>query len=344
MSVSSRNGAVLRRSGTGLAAAVGVTAMLLATTQPAYAQGGGWGTGGGGESDGGDGIGAWTSQVKVTSTGGDPSAPPMTPVQGNWTPPPCWYEPVMTSEEMAEWGPGTWTHSESAQADWIQEWEDKEWNKDKDGAWWAVVYNKDMGEEEAFQACDILQGNPFWVDQGDVPEDGVSISPEMLAEIAYNATKLPAPPVQLKPDLALQKVNLPVHATFRSDTGLQRVSTTASINLLGVEYAATTVATPKELRIDAGTEYAEPGSCTYGLSGGAGGYDVDTADAGCNVTYRKSSGEGTYPLEASLTWEVHWTASADPDGPPEPGDPQLPEGMSSGTYDVTVKEIQTVVR
>lgn len=344
MSVSSGSGAAVRRSGTGLAAAVGVTAILLATTQPAYAQGGGWGTGGGGESDGADGLGAW-SQVKVTSTGGDPSAPPMTPVQGNWTPPPCWNEPVMTSEEMAEYGPSTFTHSESAQADWIREWEEKDWNKDKEGAWWQVVYNKNMSKDEAFEACDILQGNPFWVDQGDAPEDGPSISPEMLAEIAYNATKLPAPPVKLKPDLALQKVNLPVHATFRSDTGLQRVSTTASIDLLGVQYAATTVATPKELRIDAGTEYAEPQSCTYGLSGsGANGYDVNTEDAGCNVTYRKSSGEGTYALEASLTWEVHWTASADPDGPPEQGDPQLPEGMSSGTYDVTVKEIQTVVR
>ncbi|WBB62294.1 hypothetical protein O7599_07120 [Streptomyces sp. WMMC500] len=333
--------AAARRSGIGLAATLSVTAVLL-TTQPAYAQGGGWGTDGGGGSDGGDGIDAW-SQVVVTTTGGDSSAPPMTPVQGNWTPPPCWYEPRMSAEEMAEWGPGTWTHSESAQAEWIREWEEKDWNQDKDGAWWDVAYNKNM--DDAFESCEILQGNPFWVDQGDVPEDGVSISPETLAEIAYNATRLPAPPVELKPDLALQKVNLPVHASFQSDTGLQRVATTASINLLGVQYAATTVATPKELRIDAGTEYAEPGSCTYGLSdGGAGGYDVNTEDAGCNVTYRKSSGEGTYPLEASLTWEVHWTASADPDGPPEQGDPQLPDGQSSGTYDVTVKEIQTVVR
>lgn len=343
MSLNSGNKAVVRRSGMGLAAAVSVTAVLL-STQPAYAQGdGGWGTGGGGESDGGDGIGAW-SHVEVTTTGGDPSAPPMVPAQGNWTPPPCWYEPRMTAEEMSEWGPRTWTHSESAQADWIQEWEDKDWNQDKDGAWWDVAYNKDMGRDEAFQACEILQGNPFWMDEGDVPDDGPSISPEMLAEIAYNATKLPAPPVELKPDLALQKVNLPVHATFQSDTGLQRVATTASIDYLGVQYAATTVATPKQLRLNAGTEYAEPESCTYDLSGGAGGYDVNTEDAGCNVTYRKSSGEGTYPLEASLTWEVHWTASADPDGPPEAGDPQLPDGMSSGTYDVTVKEIQTVVR
>ncbi|WP_407561978.1 hypothetical protein [Streptomyces sp. 184] len=337
------NKALVRRSGTGLAVAAGVTALLLGT-QPAYAQGGGWGTGGGGGSDGGDTIDAW-SHVRVTTTGGDPSAPPMTPAQGNWTPPPCWYEPRFDAEEMAEYGPGTYTHSESAQADWIEEWEEKKWNQGKDGAWWDVAYNKDMGKDEAFQACEILQGNPFWMDQGDIPDDGPSISPEMLAEIAYNATKLPAPPVKLKPDPALQKVNLPVHATFRSETGIQRVATTASIDYLGVQYAATTVATPKRLRIGAGTGYAEPQSCTYELSGsGATGYDVDTADAACNVTYRKSSGGGTYPLEASLTWEVHWTASADPDGPVAQGDPQLPDGMSSGTYDVTVKEIQTVVR
>ncbi|WP_267878021.1 hypothetical protein [Streptomyces spirodelae] len=38
-----------------------------------------------------------------------------------------------------------------------------------------------------------------------------------------------------------------------------------------------------------------------------------------------------------------WTDSADPDGPPA-GDPALPNGQSTYEQDITLEEIQSIVR
>ncbi|MBC9726109.1 hypothetical protein [Streptomyces sp. TRM68367] len=96
------------------------------------------------------------------------------------------------------------------------------------------------------------------------------------------------------------------------------------------------------LRVDAGTADADPQSCTYDLVKGKDGYLVDGEDAGCKATYRRSSGSGTYPFKASITWKVTWTDSADPEGPPQ--QPGLPDGLSTFEQDVAVKEIQSVNR
>jgi enoyl reductase len=55
------------------------------------------------------------------------------------------------------------------------------------------------------------------------------------------------------------------------------------------------------------------------------------------VKYLRSSGNGTYPLRATITWKIHWTGS---DGT---GD-DLPDGTFGATQDVTVQEIQAVNR
>ncbi|WP_406348889.1 hypothetical protein OHB10_20125 [Streptomyces sp. NBC_01597] len=57
---------------------------------------------------------------------------------------------------------------------------------------------------------------------------------------------------------------------------------------------------------------------------------------------RRSSGSGTYPFKASITWKVTWTDSADPDGPAR--QPALPDGLSTFEQNVAVKEIQSVNR
>ncbi|WP_419998552.1 hypothetical protein [Streptomyces boninensis] len=265
----------------------------------------------------------------------------MTATDVNWEPPACWWEPAYDPKGMGKWVDENPAHEMSAQTDWYREIAKNDYNKGKDGAWWDLRYNKNLSREEALEQCDEA-GNPMWVDAGEEPEGvGPHIEPWMLAQVAYNATKLPAPPVELKPKAGLQKVNLPVHATFEDDAALPRVTTTAEINYLGVQFAATTVATPDKLRIEAGTANANPRACTYQLKPAGDGYAIDTADAGCNVKYTKESGEDTYPLKAQLTWKVYWTASADPDGAPQ--NPELPDGASEEEYDVTVKEVQAVV-
>ncbi|MEU8352103.1 hypothetical protein [Streptomyces sp. NPDC048845] len=135
-------------------------------------------------------------------------------------------------------------------------------------------------------------------------------------------------------------MNLGTYAKF--DAPLDQVWVTASIDYMGYSVAATTVATPESLTVNAGTEYAEPSSCTYDLAKSGDGYKVDSKGSDCNITYRRSSRNDSYELTAELTWRVHWTASADPGGPLQ--QPALPDGTSSTTEDVVVKEVQSINR
>ncbi|CAM5393688.1 Enoyl reductase OS=Streptomyces tendae OX=1932 GN=F3L20_04790 PE=4 SV=1 [Streptomyces tendae] len=48
-------------------------------------------------------------------------------------------------------------------------------------------------------------------------------------------------------------------------------------------------------------------------------------------------GDGTFPLQATVTWEIHWTGTG-----PTGGD--LPDGTFGATQDVVVQEIQAVNR
>ncbi|WP_181785765.1 hypothetical protein [Streptomyces phytophilus] len=263
---------------------------------------------------------------------------PMTSSSGNWSPPVCWFEPRYTNdalakhnEEMEEKGPLEGIDHDTAE----NREEETDAHKDKDGMWW------ERTPVMSPRSCEIGE-LWIWVDRGDPDPPAEAVDPEILAGLAYDRTKLPAPPVDLKPDEDRNVVNLPTKIEFSEP--LDRVWTTASlVNAeAGVNIAATTVAEPVSLRIDAGTEYAEPSSCTYDLVEADGGYEVNSEGAGCNITYRKSSGEGTYPMEAQIVWDVTWNPTASPDGEPANGD--LPDGLSVSEQEVTVKEIQTVVR
>ncbi|MHC3475517.1 hypothetical protein ACYF6T_43585 [Streptomyces sp. 7R007] len=53
--------------------------------------------------------------------------------------------------------------------------------------------------------------------------------------------------------------------------------------------------------------------------------------------YLRSSGDGTYPLKATLTWKIHWTGTGVPGG-------DLPDGTFGATQNVVVQEIQAVNR
>ncbi|MEK8170803.1 hypothetical protein NKH77_18255 [Streptomyces sp. M19] len=180
----------------------------------------------------------------------------------------------------------------------------------------------------------------LWIGPADPSARDPVIDPEILAGLAYNRTKLPAPPVRLSPAADKQVVNLETYVSFAQ--GLDRVWVTASLNYPGIDIAATTVATPTALHIDAGTSSAQPSSCTYDLVRKDGGYGVDSEGADCNITYRRSSGDSAYGLKASITWKVIWTASADPDGPAQ--QPALPDGETTVEQDVSVREVQSVNR
>jgi enoyl reductase len=218
----------------------------------------------------------------------------------------------------------------------------RDFHEGEKGAWWYRTYDVDQltsgsTNPQQMAQCSTLP-SMVWV-KAEAPTPPRAISPEVLSGMAYKAMKLPAAPVQLSPP-ADQIVNFPTYAKFSA--ALNRVWVTARFNDLGVDIAATTVATPVALRIDAGTPYADPRTCTYSLTQTPSDYQADTSHATCNITYRRSSGQSTYPLQAQITWKIAWNATANPDAPPQ--QPPLPDGMSTYTENVTVKEIQTVVR
>ncbi|MEU6084112.1 hypothetical protein [Streptomyces sp. NPDC047108] len=265
---------------------------------------------------------------------------PMTPVAGNWNPPACWYEPKYTPKELQDYLASHDYGSGSAGNGMSEEYGKDNFHKGDKGAWYELVKSGDASLEEFAERCaslDVYQ----WIGPADPAPPGTPVvDPQVLAGLAYDRTRLPAPPMKLSPSAENQVVNLETYASFTEE--LDRVWVTASLNHMDVNVAATTVATPVELHIEAGTEYANPQSCTYDLVRKGGGYSVNTRESDCNITYRKSSGDGTYKLQASITWKVTWTDSTDPDGPAQ--QPPLPNGESTNQQDVTVKEVQAINR
>ncbi|MEU1627014.1 hypothetical protein ABZ746_17175 [Streptomyces sp. NPDC020096] len=322
-----------------------MTATVMLPSQSAWADDGGNGGSSSttppsqGKTESPDTISA-ESHVQVVGSPNN-NGTPMTSSDTSWSPPVCWYEPRYTPDEYKKSWDDAYRQAGSFER---YVWEEQQqlqkidYNRGKDGLWWHLTYRQGISLDE-MNSCKEMQGD-IWVPKGDpTPPDG-AITPEILSKIAYAATKLPAPPVELSPSAGNQVVNLPTYIKFNKQ--LDRVWVTASIDYRGLNIAATTVATPVAFKVDAGTPDADPQSCTYDLTKSSSGYQVDSSNAPCNITYRRSSGSSTYPLKAQITWKVTWTASTNPDGAPQ--QPALPDGLSTYNEDVTVKEIQTVVR
>ncbi|QKW08468.1 hypothetical protein HUT18_20950 [Streptomyces sp. NA04227] len=297
------------------------------------------GTGGGGSSGNGS-IGAQV-EYQTNFTGG-PGASQMDTSSGPWKPPLCWAQPKFTPDEYKEYKKKT-APIDPSTGKVLPGWDKgTEFHEGDDGAWWFNTYAVDQLKSGKIEFQDLKKcttiPNVQWRKAGDPPPD--MISPLALAGLAFAETKLPAPGVELSPTPDKQVVNLPTKVKF--DAPLPRVWVTATFNHFDVNIAATTVATPVSLQIDAGTDAADPRSCTYDLAKSKTGFQVNTRDSGCNVTYRRSSRDGEFPLQAQVKWKVTWTDSADPDGAPQA--PELPQGVSTFEQNVAVKEIQSINR
>ncbi|MEW2219266.1 hypothetical protein AB0939_08115 [Streptomyces sp. NPDC006990] len=283
------------------------------------------------------------SRAKFTAHNSPKSGTPMAPVGGaDWAPPGCWYEPQFTAKEFQRFAKKQGMGPDGYGRFLIAQYGKDDFRSGEAGSWWK---KKTSDSPNADYTVCPSQAYVFLDPKKKAPADIPALSPKILAGLAYEQTRLPAPPVRLSPATKRQIVNLDTHVRF--DAPQDRVWVTASIDYLGLDIAATTIATPKSLNVDAGTHEAAPRTCTYDLEKVKGGYQVDSKGADCNISYERASGDGgqhgTYPFTASLVWDVTWTDSASPDGPPV-GDPALPDGQSTYEQDVTVKEIQSVVR
>ncbi|MHC3468062.1 hypothetical protein ACYF6T_05045 [Streptomyces sp. 7R007] len=263
----------------------------------------------------------------------------------SWTPPACWYAPMYTPEELQKYLEPIW-EADSTGYEWDAQQRakynandpDKAFNKDKSGKgyWWGSYVNESFPP-----GWDSCTKDYFWVDKGDAPPADVknAVTPEILAELAYNEIRVPGTKVTLAP-ANTTKVNLPTWAWLDS-AQFKPVSVTASVPVLGIE--ATATATPQSLKIDPGTAdavtYPASGVCQFDNGRIGEPYKKGKANETppCGVKYLRSSGDGTYPLKATLTWKIHWTGTGGAGG-------DLPDGTFGATQNVVVQEIQAVNR
>ncbi|MEU5307659.1 hypothetical protein [Streptomyces sp. NPDC021562] len=342
---------------TALALPAGVAVLALTTANPAYAD-----TGWGGSTDNGpsthtsgkadgDRLASSASGVIVfdrSKNGSGQSAGAVT-AAGSWTPPPCYYAPKYTPEQLEKYLTPIW-EAESTGYEWDAQQRDhyvdghpyKDFNKDKAGKgyWWdSYIPESQIGAPGSLN-CD----KPiFWVDKGDQPPADIphAITPEILAQLAYGEIRVPSTTVKLAP-AGTTKVNLPTWAWL--DTAkFKPVSVTARVPVLGIE--ATTTAEPVSLEITPGTDdaltYPASGACQINKDGSIGEpYAKGKADQSppCGVKYLRSSGDSSYKLQATVTWKIHWTGTG------VNGERDLPDGTFGAEQDVVVQEIQAVNR
>ncbi|WP_409470344.1 hypothetical protein [Streptomyces sp. HC307] len=296
-----------------------------------------------------------TSKITYSGSikGSDGSTGGVTPVT-DWTPPACWYEP-RSAEEFSKYvedmytetvnTPGQHSYAKTSVGMFRDEYKDgkyKNYNLDikDEGSWWVAVQDEDRWMEPEAQLCDEA---PFWVETGDAPPVDNAVTPQVLAELAYNQLQLPTTEVTLAP-AEITKVNLPTWAWLDA-AKFKEVSVTAQLNAGGVNIQATTTAKPVSLKLEPGTADAETypasGECALNGDGSIGEpYAKGKADdtPPCGLKYLRSSGGGTFNLQATVTWEITWTGT----GNPNPTD--LPDGTFGADQAVTVQEIQSVNR
>ncbi|WP_246201495.1 hypothetical protein [Streptomyces alboniger] len=298
-----------------------------------------------------------TVQTKVqTSVNGDTRSARtgnLSSADSNWNPPACWYEPAFSPKEIEKtvkaWRSfGDGVPLFEGVGEFVGDYLDnrykegkpyKDYNLDKQGKgmFWAAAVNPNRKDDPEASACDK---QPFWVDEGTTPEEPLAVTPKVLAEYAYDELPVPSTEITMAPQ-GTTKVNLPTWV-WLDKAKFKKVSVTASIP--GSDLSATTTAEPVSLSIAPGTEDAE----TYPASGEcpiedhrigvprAKGTPADT-DPPCGVKYLRSSGDGSYDLQATVTWKISWTSTTG-----EGGD--LPEGRFGADQQVEVEEIQSINR
>ncbi|WP_247707844.1 hypothetical protein [Streptomyces sp. RT42] len=303
-----------------------------------------------------DKDGGRTLESRIVFTGatggsGGEASGTFTPA-ADWSPPACWYEPKWTPDQFADEFRERWDipHASGvgeayrlSQDHYINGKPYEDFNKKEagKGLWWDAVRDEtraEAGDPAAF-ACDT---RTFWVENGEPPNVENAVTPEVLAQLAYARIKVPDTAVTLAPANAT-KVNLPTWA-WLDKAKFDEVSVTASLDVGGVHIQATTTAKPVSLKLEPGTPDAElypaSGECTINDDGSIGEpYATGKAnqDPPCGIKYLRSSGDSTFDLQATVTWEVAWTGSGGTGG-------DLPDGTFGTTQAVTVQEIQAVNR
>ncbi|MFD9936609.1 hypothetical protein ACFWZ6_26150 [Streptomyces massasporeus] len=339
-----------------------VVSLTLALLAPAPAMAlGGEGSYGGGAKDNEISASASQSRIKVTQTSGPTGGKQGTVASTdvNWKPPPCWYEPVFTPEQLKNFSENDGSGDAGLRDGWYgsELWTDhfrdekdattiftkpatvkgyKNYNLGKKGYFWRGVAPNVTGIDDT-SLCSRLM---FWQDAGEIPKVPNAPTAETLAEYAYDKVKVPETEVELKP-AAKSTVNLPTWVWLDKGT-FKDVKVRAE--LPGTGLWAETTAKPVALHLDPGTKDSEvfptSGDCEINDDGSIGTpYTKGAADKTppCGIRYLRATDGTPYQLSASVTWQISWEGSDGTDG-------DLPDGTFETTQDMNVQEIQSINR
>ncbi|MEV0206313.1 hypothetical protein AB0H97_14045 [Streptomyces sp. NPDC050788] len=305
---------------------------------------------------------ATTTHIKVTQTGGSNSGgstKPLAPVDPNWQPPACWYEPVASPQQLKSavdrlkknpngelvpvtptlsWGEELMVdHYEKGTAETGSGAGYKNYNLGKDGMFWRGVVNKNRESDPESAVCERTL---FWQNANTLPDDKHAPTPDILAAYAYDKINVPQTRVELKP-ATRSTVNLPTWVWLNKAT-FKEIKVRAELQEAGVW--AETTAKPIALHLDPGTQDAEtfPASGDCQINGdGSIGTPYTKGDAQktppCGIRYLRATAGKPYSLRASITWQISWEGSGGTKG-------DLPDGTFETATDMTVQEIQSINR
>ncbi|MFI6658981.1 hypothetical protein ACIBL8_26030 [Streptomyces sp. NPDC050523] len=305
---------------------------------------------------------ATTTHIKVTQSGGSTSGgstKPLAPVDPNWQPPACWYEPVASPQQLKgaverlkknpnadlvpvtptlSWGEQLMVdHYEKGKAENGSGAGFKDYNLGKDGMFWRGVINKNRANDVESYDCERTL---FWQNAKTLPEDKHAPTPDVLAAYAYDKINVPQTRIELKPAIK-STVNAPTWV-WLDKAKFNEVTVRAELPEAGVW--AETTAKPVALHVDPGTSDSgtspSSGDCAINADGSIG-TPYTKGDAykspPCGVTYLRASGAQPYQLKASITWQISWEGSGGAKG-------DLPDGTFETTKAMAVQEIQAVNR
>ncbi|MDF4250036.1 hypothetical protein [Streptomyces sp. WMMB303] len=353
------------------------TGLLLAASATAHADPKGSGASrASGGTDGAD-ITAKVSHIRIVqgdSKGGGKTVK-LDPKDPDWEAPACWYEPKTTPKELkkkiedakpekreekdGKKDSGTifddLEESNQKASDALSEqvvnlyenyyqtdkYDDYNMDQQGKGYFWEGVRNPDRADDPEADAC---SEHAIWVPKGDPPEDmPLAVSPKILAQYAYEQLPIPETELSLNPD-GKQTVNLDTWV-WLDRSRFKPVKAVAELDLIdGTRLSATTTATPESLTLEPGTgdakTYPASGKCEFKNGALGEKYSAGKKDRTppCGLRYLRATGENSsYTLKATLTWKVAWKSTEDPGG-------TFPSGTFSTTKNLTVKEIQSIVR
>ena len=313
----------------------------------------------GGEANGQDiSASATHSQIKIAQISGPKGGKRgnLAPMDVNWEPPVCWYEPVFTPEQLKRfsetngngdvgihvgwYGKSLWTDHYRDGKD-TTNWDDsfstakgyENYNVGKSGYFWRSVA-PNPSEPESWDCGRTM----FWQAANEIPDVPNAPTPETLAGYAYDKVKVPDTDIELKPE-AKSTVNLPTWVWLDKGT-FQEVKVRAE--LPNTNLWAETTAKPVTLHLEPGTEDAETfptsGDCEINDDGSIGTpYKTGDADKTppCGITYLRATAGEPYQLKASVTWQITWEGSGGTGG-------DLPDGTFETTQDINVQEVQSI--